>query len=253
MGGIPLHVFRCFGRFDLDIGLAIADQLGSFLDDLVPEPLSNAAAIAAIPGSGGIYRLHYQGVPVYVGKADSLRLRLSQHAGDFDGRRNITRQAVSFVCATLSKNWSPFGAEDILMRQARLAWQNSGFGNNDPGRRRDQSVVSANHWDALYPIRLDWNSEFRAGDYSAADLLEGLKGSLPFLLRFEREGQGGYAPHFPEVLAATITLPVDNMPFWDIMALIVAELPGWQATALPGYAILYRGIIAYPSAIATIL
>lgn len=243
-----------FGRFDLDIGRAITNQLGEFLDALKPEPFSNSLALADLPGSGGVYMLHHGGQPVYVGKAASLRSRLMQHASDLDGRCNISRKDVAFVCAELSPNWAPFGAEDILMRRANLAWQHSGFGNNDPGRRRDKSLIKPGHWDAQFPIRLDWRCEaVRSGTHSAAALLTTLKSSLPFVLRFQRATEGSsHAPPPDDVQAALVDIPQDAMPFWDIMRLIVDALQGWQATALPGYAIFYRESDDYPSAIAVL-
>ena len=241
-----------FGRFDLDIGQAIADQLGAFLDALAPEPLSNSTALRGLPNNGGVYALSHGRERVYVGKAASLRSRLEQHASDLDGRRNISRQDVAFVCAELSSNWAPFGAEEILMGRGRLAWQNSGFGNNDPGRNRDSSRIKMDHWDAQFPIRLAWPCmQVSAGAYNAATLLRMLKDTLPFVLRFQRAAEGNsHAPPPADVQAATIEIPQDGMPFWDIMAQLVDALPGWQATALPGYTIFYREAVDYPSALA---
>jgi hypothetical protein len=241
-----------FGRFDLDIGQAIADQLSGFLEHLNPEPLSNSGALGTLPRTGGVYTLHHGGNPVYVGKAANLRTRLGQHASDLDGRRNIARGDVAFACAELSRNWAPFGAEDILMARARLAWQHSGFGNNDPGRNRDSSVIGPKHWDAQFPIRFDWRCDnVRAGPHNAAELLDLLKRTLPFVLRFQRAVErSSHAPPPADVQAATVRIPESAMPFWDIMGLIVAALPGWQATALPGYAIFYRESVDYPSALA---
>lgn len=240
-----------FGRFDLDIGQAIAHQLGDFLDALTPEPLSNGLALRQLPPVGGVYELYHQGKQVYVGKADRLRTRLEQHASDLDGRRNISKNDVAFVCAELSSNWAPFGAEDILMTRARLPWQNSGFGNNDPGRHRDRSIVKANHWDAQFPIRLEWPCiTILPGTHNAANVLTRLKRDLPFVLRFQRAvEQSSHAPPPSDVEAAYLQVPRAGMPFWEIMALFVAALPGWQATALPGYAIFYREAVDYPSAL----
>jgi hypothetical protein len=203
-----------------------------------------------LPNNGGVYVLSHHRERVYVGKAASLRSRLEQHASDLDGRRNISRQDVAFVCAELSSNWAPYGAEEILMGRGRLPWQNSGFGNNDPGRNRDSSRIKMDHWDAQFPIRLDWPcSAIPAGVYDAARLLRMLKETLPFVLRFQREGSS-HAPPPPEVQAAVIEIQQAGMPFWELMRRLVDALPGWQATALPGYAIFYRETFDYPSALA---
>lgn len=239
MSAVPNLGF--YRHFELDIAAAVTDQLGGCLDDMTPVPLSDAEALLHVPNEGGVYQLHHLEAPVYVGKAKSLQSRLRQHASDLDGRQNISRADVSFVCATLSPNWAPFGAEDILMRRASLAWQGSGFGNNDPGEQRDTTTINEGHWDVQFPIRLDWKcAEVKAGTYSAADLLKRVKRSLPFVLRFQRFGQGAHAPPHPAVEAANVTLPTDAMPFWEIMRLIVKALPGWEAVAFPGYAIFYQ-------------
>lgn len=240
-----------FTRFDLDIPRAVAGQLGECLDRLTPLPL-NSPQLGEVPTEPGVYRLHKDGRAVYVGKADNLRSRLAQHAGDLDGRQNISRADLSFVCATLSKNWATFGAEDVLMKSGTYAWQNTGFGNNDPGRERDTSKLDAGHWDLQYPIRFDWPcADIAAGEYSAAGLLDRLKKTLPFLLRVEKRSPGGKGGHKLQVIETRVQVPRASMPFRELFEIVVRTLPGWQGTIFPGYVILYEERETYREAVFT--
>lgn len=231
-----------FGRFDLDIATAVSDQLSAFLTTLKPAALSDAAARSALPLGGGVYQLYLGQVPVYVGKAARLRQRLVQHASDLDGREGLSSDTVGFVAAELSPNWAPFGAEDILLRRERLAWQNSGFGANDPGRNRDHSTIEEDHWDMKYPVRLDIACPFiEARPYTIPELLRQLKRGLPFLFRYEGAVREVFKGH-------TVSLEREQMSFWEILQRVLDAMPGWQATALPGYVILYHEVAEYAHA-----
>jgi hypothetical protein len=227
----------CFGHFDLDIARALKEQLQEFLSTLTPASLADRRALDNVPREGGVYRLLHNSLPVYVGKADdSLQERLRQHASDIDGRQGIQLSAVSFICASVSRNWSAYGIERQLIDSRTLPWQGSGFGNNDPGRERDTSRVKESHWDALYPIRLDWKCEqIDAKEYSVAELLREIKRAAPFVFRYQD------IPKSDSTLGSRrVRVPLANMAFWELVELVVGVMPGWQATALPGYTILYK-------------
>jgi hypothetical protein len=124
---------------------------------------------------------------------------------------------------------------------APLAWNNSGFGSNDPGRRRDHTFQRPEGYDALYPVNIDLHVVIAPpAGASTAVVLTLLKTSLPYLLRFENAGGGSKQPH-PELVAATPALPPDPRSARQIIEAAVGSLPpGWQATDLGGRVIIYR-------------
>lgn len=139
---------------------------------------------------------------------------------------------------------------DLIVHHAKggkLAWNNSGFGANDPGRNRDRSEIKETHFDARHPIDTDFTVDdlsFGKGT-SAAEALEKLRELVPYNLRFEREGND---PH-SELSAAKLGGALKPKTTREALKAIIGALPkGWTATVLPGYIILYRERATYPSA-----
>ncbi|PIB73300.1 hypothetical protein [Mycobacterium celatum] len=228
--------------FKLSITRALADQLHSALDRLTPTSLS-VDELARLQQRGGVYVLFVDGSRVYVGKADaSLPARLTQHMRKLSGRIGpFAAGAVTFVCLYVDEDLEASAPEKLLIKayldEGGVPWNNNGFGNKDPGRNRDTTIVRANHFDALYPINLNFPVALDAavvGDSDALACLTDLKKKLPYLLRFGRTG------HTRELQAAKLTVPAVELPLRQWMKLIVGALPGWLATALPGYVILYK-------------
>ncbi|SNT45805.1 hypothetical protein SAMN05421812_106290 [Asanoa hainanensis] len=243
-------------EFKLSITRALADQLAAALRTLTPSPLT-ADALDRLPKGPGVYQLHVDGAPVYVGKASkSLPARLRKHHRKLSGRP--IAGAVSFVCLYLDEDLEASAPEKMLLGkyegkyeragddQARkLPWNNNGFGNNDPGRRRDGSEVEANHFDALYPVSLDLTIDWLSpGRRPTGEVLAELKKALPYNLRFEKDSVRAREDY------KTITdVPSHPMTVRAALQLVVAALPeGWQATALPGYLIVYYENTSYKSA-----
>jgi hypothetical protein len=123
--------------------------------------------------------------------------------------------------------------EALLIRRMKeeipgsLAWNNSGFGSNDPGKRRDRQVPA--DFDAWFPVDVDWSvRDLPGGNVSLRKLLLATKRNLPFLLRYQ-------VP--PDV---TLHGVPSSAPLRDIIALVTGALPsGWQCTVLHGRVILY--------------
>jgi hypothetical protein len=247
-----------YDDFKLSITKALADQLSAALQKLTPVPLT-AAALDALPKGPGVYQLYLEGQRVYVGKASkSLPARLRKHLKKVSGRPIVGQ--VSFVCLYLEEDLEASAPEKMLLGKyegkyeraegeqvQKLPWNNNGFGNNDPGRRRDGSEVEANHFDALYPINLDLMIDSLApGPRAVGDVLFELKKKLPYNLRFENPKDSSQARL---AYRATVEVPLYPITVRAALELILSVLPeGWQATALPGYLILYFEGTVYGSA-----
>src|SRR3989442_1528302 len=101
--------------FDLDIPLAVREQLDAKFKTLTTDPLEAQILSSLRPGHG-VYKLFHQGVLVYAGKADNLPRRLVEHCQKIGGRKNIAATDVGFQCLYLGPNWITFAAEDALIR-----------------------------------------------------------------------------------------------------------------------------------------
>jgi Eco29kI restriction endonuclease len=233
-------------EFRLSMTRALADQLATGLDNLTPAPL-DMRRIGHLQDRPGIYQLYQDGLLVYVGKAElSLPGRLTKHYRKLSGRENVG--AMTFACLYVDEDLHAVAPERLLITRyvgAGLApWNNSGFGNNDPGKERDTTGVKDDHFDALHPARLDWPCEtIGAGAYNLAQLLVYLKADLPYTFRYQRAS-------FHADL--TINVPRGPLTADELFTLIgstVAEFDErWQITALIGYVIMYPSHGPYPQA-----
>jgi hypothetical protein len=236
-------------QFRLSITRALADQLATTLQPLDPVPLT-AEYLANVEARPGVYVLFTGGERVYVGKASkSLRDRLGQHQRKLSGRCGLDLETVRFVCVYVDEDLDAAAPEKLLIKKYRatdsIPWNTNGFGNKDPGRNRDGSLVKAKHFDARYAINLDVPLQFESSTWSAADLLETIKRDLPYLLRYDNKGQA------KTVLKDTrVSLPNPRLTVRELAGEVIAALPaGWQLTALPGYLILYPETRIYDSAL----
>lgn len=235
------------GEFKLSISQALTDQLREHLAELTPAPLT-PENLALLDKRQGIYQLYKDRQLVYVGSAsDALPRRLGLHLRKIRGRRNISIEEIAFTCLYVDEDLTVLAPEDRLIKvsqsEGAAPWNTGGFGNNDPGRRRDESHVSENHFDSLYPIELEWPCDpIKAGDQTAAELLAKLKRALPFVLRYERTSTA--KRDYGDV---DISVPSDGMPAKALLELIADALPRYQVTALPGYVIVYLEEKNYPS------
>jgi hypothetical protein len=247
-----------YSEFKLSITKALADQLSAALRKLTPVALA-PDTLALLPKGPGVYQLYLDSKPVYVGKASkSLPVRLRKHLRKLSGRP--ISGTVSFVCLYLDEDLEASAPEKMLLGKyegkyeraeseatQRLPWNNNGFGNNDPGRRRDASVVEGNHFDALYPVNLELQvDQLDSGLRPVSDLLVQLKRQLPYNLRFENPKDSARARKDYKTL---VEVPASPITVTEALKLILNALPeGWQATALPGYVILYYEEAIYKSA-----
>jgi hypothetical protein len=239
-------------EFRLSITKALGDQLAAALATLVPAPL-RADELAKLQPRGGVYQLYHNGEFVYVGKADrSLPTRLTDHLRKISGRANISLDDMGFTALYVEEDLSAVAPETLLINRYRatggVPWNLNGFGNNDPGRRRDDTRFEPPHFDALYPANLDLPCErITAGTYKVVDLLRQVKATLPFVFRYQNGDRRPAAQ--PAIYHQTIVSITRDYPTADaVFAVIATAMPDWQITALPGYVIMYREQRHYPSA-----
>lgn len=239
--------FGAADDFKLSITQALAVQLAESLRPLRPAPLTEQS-LRQVADRKGIYELFLEGRRVYVGKASkSLSQRLGNHRRKLSGRTNLSLEDVSFVCLYVEEDLEAAAPETLLLKNYRRVgdappWNNNGFGNKDPGRRRDTSQVKANHFDAAYPIDLDAGVELSPRTWVIKTLLVDVKSKLPYLLRYETTRYQGDFHGGVDIDRPFLSLR-------EFARVIVAALPqGWQLTALPGYAILYKESADYDSA-----
>ncbi|MFE6932461.1 GIY-YIG nuclease family protein [Streptomyces sp. NPDC057699] len=222
--------------FTLSITKALGDQLAAALDGLDRAPLAEPN-IARLKEKPGVYQLYLNGEFVYVGKADkSLPTRLRNHLGKISGRRNISLDEMAFSCLYVAEDFSALAPEQLLISHHKgmgnIPWNNNGFGNKDPGRQRDSTVLKQNHFDVVFPIDLDRPIEgLSPGETTLHELLETIKAGLPYNFRYGTSG---------EFKTRRVHVPAAGMTADQVFQLVSAEIPAkWQITALMGYVIMY--------------
>ncbi|MFV2023149.1 Eco29kI family restriction endonuclease [Micromonospora sp. LOL_028] len=236
-------------EFRLSITKALADQLEATLRPLTPATLDKDH-LERVQSRPGVYCLFHQGRRVYVGKAaKSLQERLNQHQRKVTGRAGLDPADIRFVCVYVDEDLDAAAPEKLLIKNYRthdsIPWNTNGFGNNDPGRNRDGSKVRSGHFDALYPVDLDFSIRCAEGVRSVDELLEQARTDFPFRIRWD-SGAAAKAAY----QASNVRMDDEDLTVRAWAARLVAALPeGWQLTALPGYLILYREERRYESAL----
>ncbi len=232
-------------HFEIDIISALSGQLVAAFSRL-DIGLLTEDEINSLPKGQGVYKLYHHGSLVYVGKASSLKARLGEHRYKISGRQNIEVADMGFKCLFVHPNWTALAPESSLIRYYRTAgegecaWNGNGFGPHDPGRERETTNKAPDGFDALYPIRQDWLCDWiEAGDWKAPELLKAIKSKLPYLLRYQTTKQKSREPHI-DYKDLTIHVPQSDMTLRDLLRIVAEAIPGWQATAFPSHAILYK-------------
>ncbi|SFA81565.1 Eco29kI restriction endonuclease [Amycolatopsis marina] len=234
------------GQFRLSITRALGDQLADGLANLEPDPL-HLGYVTALEKRPGVYQLYEDDVLVYIGKAEkSLQDRLRKHHDKIAGRLNIG--IITFTCLYVDEDLHAVAPETLLIKRYKkeglASWNFNGFGSNDPGKARDETVFEDKHFDTQHPANLNLHCEgISAGTYKADRLLKELKASLPYVFRYEASP----LHHELEIDVAEDD-PIADHLFEDIARAIASADPSWQITALPGYVTMYRKQGRYPSA-----
>jgi hypothetical protein len=206
--------------------------------------------VASIPQAQGIYVLFLRGQVVYIGKTDAvagLRNRLERHAFRIQHRRNLNPTEVTFKAIRVFV-FTAMDLEGQLIHHFQtgdsLPWNSSGFGSNDPGRKRDTTKLKEGGFDSVYPINVDHPVHLELPSKSAIqDVIGALKRALPYTFRVD----GGRALH-SDFEGKIAILPGEPFTTRQVVTSIVQALPvGWQATVLPGRIILYKESREYES------
>jgi hypothetical protein len=233
------------GEFRLSITEALRTQMMAAINSLAWQDLS-ASSVSRIENRSGIYQLALDNQPVYIGKSDgALGKRLAQHLRKLSARYDrdalpgdnaklVSR--VAFRCVYVDEDLDAVAPEKILIdefkKSGNAPWNHNGFGNNDPGRKRDGSAVKIGHFDMQFPIDLNVAVELPESAISSTrDLMEAFKAMAPFLFRFS-----GDAPMNHMGIESTRGC----QSAFDWLELIAKTLPaGWVTVVLPGYVISY--------------
>ncbi|MFF8769693.1 Eco29kI family restriction endonuclease [Kitasatospora sp. NPDC015120] len=222
--------------FRLSITKALGDQLADALSHLGRAPLADENLVQ-LDERPGVYQLYLGGDFVYVGKADkTLPGRLRNHLRKLSGRRNIDLDDVAFSCLYVAEDFSALAPEQLLISHHKemgsIPWNNNGFGNKDPGRQRDSTILKKNHFDVVFPIDLDRPVEgLVPGDTSLHAFLKALKSGLPYNFRYAEP---------PRSKSSFVTVPHAGLSANEAFRLLSEALPeAWQVAALMGYVIMY--------------
>lgn len=259
-----------YAEFEIDIPAVFRAQLPRLIEETPEAPLT-CQNVSKLPEVQGCYVLYHQGEPVYVGKTDAeagFQQRLRRHVGNLAHRRGISPADVSFKAVRIMV-FHNFDVETILIRHFQRIgkrageWNNSGFGSNDPGRRREGQIPA--RFDVQYPINIDEDLDFLGtdgGPRSVLDLLVEMKQRLPYVFRYETDLRPpgtdpfafvGYRTGHADQRGATAHLPSGSLTARSALRAILKALPwdAWQATVLPGRLLLYKERQTYGTAVET--
>lgn len=247
MADRPANSNMSVANFEFDLATPFFEQLLGLFESLETSPLTEERIRLLTPHQG-IYGLYQNEKLVYVGKADnSLPGRLEDHQIKISGRLQISVEEIEFKGVYLAKTWVPLAPETKIIahfqRQNLCEWNGGGFGQHDPGRNREETNKPPYGFDSQFPIKTDWPCiGVESGAYEANDLLQKVKGLLPFCFRYETDNpQGAWRRGSTKYAGKTIEVSESAMPAARLIALIARQLGStWQATKFPSHIILYE-------------
>jgi hypothetical protein len=243
-----------YTEFEFDLPESLLRNLIEAMDETTPAQL-NTGIVKDIPDEQGVYQLLLDDRVVYIGKTDAeagLHKRLSRHCKKILHRQNLDPGRVSFKAVRIFV-FTAIDLETALIRHyggvAGLDWNGSGFGSNDPGRRRDKTIVDPRNYDAQYPLDIDREIAYSIDEGETADVAAArLKEALPYTFRYQSAKAGGRVAH-DDFRNTELSSAQGPMTARQAVVHIVNALPsGWQATGLSGYVVLYKENEEYPAA-----
>lgn len=225
--------------YTFDFLATVSEQLVRDLEALSISPLDSVALAnlaqyqSANNAKQGIYLLHLNGVPVYLGKADDVADRLGQHLRKMMGRKNLAISGLGYKALLLDKSMSTAANETVLIaifRQSHSAmWNGKGFGPKDPGRERDTTRPS--YFDRSYPINDAWPVSFPDDSATVATILDAVKREVPYTFRFDLGASGDTLVDLNGVPRTAKAL---------LAASVKALGPGWKGAVLAYGMVLYK-------------
>ncbi|WP_317201597.1 hypothetical protein [Janthinobacterium sp.] len=227
----------------------VSAQLKETLDRMAESKL-NESALAGLStfqmqndSRQGVYVLHYEGAPVYLGKANDVSERLAQHLEKLKGRRGIDPERIGYKALLLDKSMGTAANEDLLISMFKSEhagmWNGAGFGPKDPGQNRD--TTKPGWFDRQFPIIDDFPMELDAGpeqEMEFAVLLRTMKTQLPYVFRYT-------VP--PEELPRLISLAGVQRDARSLLQAAVSFLgDGWKGAVISYGMVLYKTNKHYP-------
>jgi hypothetical protein len=227
----------------------VSEQLKNKLETLSPSPLNDAAIArlqefqTEVRSPQGVYLLIYDGQPRYIGKANNVKDRLTQHLTKLRGRRHIALDRLAYKVLILDQSMSTAANEDILIglfkTQYSDMWNGVGFGPKDPGKERD--TTKPGKFDQQHPIIDDYPVEIDLdleGGVQLGNLLARMKFQLPYVFRYDVPAS---------VQLSTIHLQSVNHVARDLLQAIVTHLgDGWRGAIISYGMVLYKTSKRYP-------
>lgn len=242
--GGPLHSLYVF-----DFLRTVSYQLKDTLEALPASPLDDLAIgslqefQAEARSAQGVYLLIYDGTPRYIGKANNVKDRLSQHLTKLRGRRNINPNLLTYKVLLLDKSMSTAANESILIglfkEQNKDMWNGAGFGPKDPGQERD--TTKPGRFDQQHPIIDNFRVNVRLdpdGTVELGHLLAAMKSQLPYVFRYDVP-----VKDLAERIDIALVEPAAN----NLLQTVVTHLGvGWRGAIISYGMVLYKTSKRYP-------
>lgn len=233
-----------FSAFELDLPSALLEQLVAVFENMEGGPLEEAVIEANVPEKQGVYQLLLDDELIYIGKTvarTGLRKRLTRHSRKIQSRINLDPSNVTFKAVQIlvftTMEIEAWLTKYYKNQDADLSWIGSGFGSNDPGKRRDTTGLKNRNFDMRYPIDLDAEVSILSDTsvLAVSEVLKQIKEQLPYLLRYQKRVGSSRSPHTDlEEASMEIVNPTDTTE--NLLLQVKAALGSdWQITVLPGY------------------
>lgn len=234
--------------YTFDFLSTVSKQLKDMLEALAESALNTETLLnlqhyqQACGTHQGVYVIHHNGVPVYVGKANNVSDRLSQHLTKLSGRRGIAPESIGYKALLLDKSMGTAANEDILITMFKAEhaemWNGAGFGPKDPGKERD--TTKPGKFDRNHPIIDDFPVELPEGigTVTLGTLLSTMKAQLPYVFRYD-------VPD--EALTMDVALSPDSRAARHLLQAAVSALgEGWKGAIISYGMVLYKTTKHYP-------
>lgn len=195
-----------------------------------------------IDSQQGVYVIHYEGVPKYVGKANNVSDRLSQHLTKLSGRKGIDPLSIGYKTLLLDKSMSTAANEDILISMFKEEhtgmWNGGGFGPKDPGKERD--TTKPGPFDMAHPILDEFLIDLKtdeSGTIKLKDLFTAMKVQLPYVFRYSVPANE---------LERMMVLSSDRRARSLLQASVNSLGEGWKGAIISYGMVLYKTAKDYP-------
>ncbi len=240
--------------YDFDLPAAVTRGLQELIGENEPtglnlENLDRVRRTCVESGTKrGVYTICWGTHSMYVGKADKLPERLTQHLNKLAGRSGIPMGEIGFKAILLHKNWSTSANEKLLIDSLKAvgqcAWNGMGFGPKDTGGKRDDSKPNA--FDVTFPVNHELTVDGLPAVLMVSDLVAHLKRLLPFTFRHDKAILPGASAD------AEREIRPEDRTAWSLVKQLATVLgPDWQATSFANRITLFGKRTAFENAIET--